>query len=345
MISRANYEEWIIDYMDSQLDSGGQKMLFEFLENNPDLKEEFFGFENVSVPESCDVFSFKSDLKKLSGIDGNLDELLVAELEGDLVPIQIAELQQRALLEPNVAKFRRLYQFTRVKPSNITFSGKRQLKKGAIPFIPFRYYAAASVIVLFISWWFLRPASKVSVIPNEISVIQTPIDNVIPNPTESIHQLVSRVKSGQQNPTTITPLPKTKEYVIPLEQSPVETYAEVEKRKSENQTETIEFNGDFSGVIPISTINIEEPIYNKVEQILRNQGERKLAKITGDPTIAKTVVNAGESKNARLVKLATWASERFSGGRIEIIPQEDFEGKITAVVLTAPGVEMYRTLK
>ena len=350
MISRANYQEWIVDYVDGHLDIPGQRRLFEFLEQNPDLKVEFLSFENVTLPDITEVFSFKDELKKLSGLEGNLDELLIAELEGDLAPLQIAELENRAIKEPNVAKYRRLYQHTRVKPSKYTYPAKRQLKKGAIPFIPFKYYAAASAIIVMISWLLLRPDNQESEIPKQISSNQKLIKSPITKPAHSEavdlnSEHIRVVKADKLKSSKKSLLPSMQNKETPINPSPVEQYVEVDDLIKENLPEPKEFIDVGTGVSAIAAINIDEPVYNKVEQILRNEGEKKLAKITGDEAIAKTVINSGENKNTRLVKLATWASGRFTGGRIGIIPQEDFEGNITAVVLTAPGVEVYRTLK
>ena len=38
---RANYETWLIDYLDGNLEDSAIEALFAFLDENPDLKEEF----------------------------------------------------------------------------------------------------------------------------------------------------------------------------------------------------------------------------------------------------------------------------------------------------------------
>ena len=40
IIDRSNYEIWLIDWLDGNLDEARTKQLLAFLDENPDLKEE-----------------------------------------------------------------------------------------------------------------------------------------------------------------------------------------------------------------------------------------------------------------------------------------------------------------
>ena len=64
MINRSNYEVWFIDYADGKLSHEHVAELLLFLEENPDLKNEFGFFEPVELPVDKVEFPFKENLKK-----------------------------------------------------------------------------------------------------------------------------------------------------------------------------------------------------------------------------------------------------------------------------------------
>jgi len=64
MINRSNYEVWFIDYADGQLSPDQVAEMLLFLEENPDLKNEFSLFEQVTLPVDTVEFAFKKSLKK-----------------------------------------------------------------------------------------------------------------------------------------------------------------------------------------------------------------------------------------------------------------------------------------
>ena len=47
MLSRSNYEIYFLDYYEGNLTESQRRELMSFLEQNPDLKEEFDSFVNV----------------------------------------------------------------------------------------------------------------------------------------------------------------------------------------------------------------------------------------------------------------------------------------------------------
>lgn len=86
MISRDNYETWIIDYLDGKLTTDQVGQLILFLEMNPDIAEEFDGLDEVKLEDSNPIFSGKESLLR-EPMDLPMEEvdmLLVKKLEGDL---------------------------------------------------------------------------------------------------------------------------------------------------------------------------------------------------------------------------------------------------------------------
>ncbi len=134
-INRHNYEIFFMDYLDGNLDENQTQMLFTFLRENPDLKEEMENISEVQLqPDRFVHFQKKNKLKKdpeiLPDAISNLDELCIASLEGDLKDEENLEFGN--LLEEN-EKFSSsyaLYQKTKLVPDkSATFPEKEKLKR------------------------------------------------------------------------------------------------------------------------------------------------------------------------------------------------------------------------
>ncbi len=89
MITRENYEISFLDYSEGKLSEKETTDLLVFLERNPDLKEEFDLFENITlIPDNLD-YEDKLILKEIP--DNNLfdltqlEYLCIAKSEGDLI--------------------------------------------------------------------------------------------------------------------------------------------------------------------------------------------------------------------------------------------------------------------
>ena len=91
---RTNYEIWLIDYLDGNLDPRQVAQLMSFLENNPDLKEELNDIRQYCVSPDDNSFRLKDNLKRsISDISESQFELMcVAALENDLSDQQASEL-------------------------------------------------------------------------------------------------------------------------------------------------------------------------------------------------------------------------------------------------------------
>ena len=64
MISKDNYEIWMMDYLDGNLSDSDQELLLQFLEENPHLKEELNGLDNTILSPINETFNDKTGLLK-----------------------------------------------------------------------------------------------------------------------------------------------------------------------------------------------------------------------------------------------------------------------------------------
>lgn len=149
-LDRTTYELFIIDYLEGNLNPVQVSELLLFLEQNPDLKQEFEGVENVYLVHDEFEQSFeKSTLKKEETLPltPHLEELLIANLEGDLTSPQMKELSALRNVFPSIEK--EIHAFSQTKLSadtTLVFQHKRSLKKWTIT--PWIYRATAVAAIL-----------------------------------------------------------------------------------------------------------------------------------------------------------------------------------------------------
>lgn len=156
MITRDNYEIYFIDYFDGNLSEEQEALLFQFLEENSDLKLEFEEFQNIKVDTHEDFAKPDlSFLKKSSPINAqNEDEYFIAYLENDLSSSE-QDLVKNYINGNLLAqqKFNRYQKVTLTAPT-ISYPEKSKLKRRAV-IISFRTYLTVASIaagLLFILW-------------------------------------------------------------------------------------------------------------------------------------------------------------------------------------------------
>ena len=164
MLSRSNYEIYFLDYYEGNLTESQRKELMSFLDQNPDLKEEFDSFVNVSVePDQSTVFFNKDSLKKREGVNlSNYKTWLVAYTEDDLNDSQKKDVDRFLAAHPDLKSELDLFRRTRTVPDyTIVFKDKNSLKRGGrvIAFSRTNYRVmaiAASLVLLLISIYVFR---------------------------------------------------------------------------------------------------------------------------------------------------------------------------------------------
>ncbi len=206
-IERSNYEIWFIDWLDGNLDSHQVEELNQFLDENPDLKEEFKELSPVIPGHSGKLFTNKEALKKSpSDISASQFEFLcVAFLENDLTSGQKSELEEIIEQDSEKKKTFELIQKTKLSPKAESYANKSGLlRKTAFRKI-FRYSviglsAAASVTLIVTT--FLNPPREIPPPSDKIAEISVE-DTLINKPKIAvIHEIlianISSVKSQQK---------------------------------------------------------------------------------------------------------------------------------------------------
>lgn len=194
-INRKNYEAYFLDYRENNLSAEQVAELMVFLEENPDLKVEFETFENITLQPELEIsFSKKEALKKSTIIStkninsDNIDELLVANLEGDISEKEREELTTFMELNPKAKLESNIYRSTLLKPDlSIIYADKESLKKRGV-FLLYRTQmiyglsvAATIIILLGVYFGFLnRPLEQTDEIRysnlNRLEIIEPEIN-------------------------------------------------------------------------------------------------------------------------------------------------------------------------
>lgn len=192
-INRENYEIYFIDYFDGKLNPAETAGLMLFLEQNPELREEFEDFENVSLTPEEVVFPAKEKLKKkdilpVAGIHAeNYERFFIACHEGDLLETEKSQLREFLNLNPSLQKDFEAYGKVFLKPDeNILYPGKKSLKKYPFAFRKLIYYAssAAALILMLIGFYFFFLRET----PPETYVKSPKIVKLEKNPTFHLQQ-------------------------------------------------------------------------------------------------------------------------------------------------------------
>ncbi len=154
-IDRHNYEEYLILYLDNELDSAQRSMVEGFLALHPDLKEEFELLQQYKLQPDNIVFPEKNELLNIPAQAGEWQEQILLYLDNELPKAKRKELEKQLATNTALKKEFDLFLQTRMVPDNIVFANKEELyekhlqpaDKRRIGFL-FNWRAAAAILIL-----------------------------------------------------------------------------------------------------------------------------------------------------------------------------------------------------
>ncbi len=130
-INRNNYEPYFVDYLEGNLDEQLVDDFIEFLQQNPDLKEELSFFEPVVVSPENQSFNNKKILyKEKFDAEETFNHAAVARLEGDISPLEKAEFENYLLIHPEKQKETALFAKSKLLPDfSVVYTLKNKLRR------------------------------------------------------------------------------------------------------------------------------------------------------------------------------------------------------------------------
>lgn len=122
-INKSNYEEFMIDYLDGTLSAEREAELLLFLDNNPTIKAELDGLDEIVLSEVDAVFECRDCLKKSvldSSLvkDDNFENFCVASIEGDLSEVEAEHFKNYLHDHPTKKAIYNQYAQLKLQPSN-----------------------------------------------------------------------------------------------------------------------------------------------------------------------------------------------------------------------------------
>lgn len=167
-INRNNYEIFFLDYHEGNLTPAMVEELLIFVETNPDLKEEFESFEEITIPVDESIkLDIKNSLKKTSFInteninEENYEKLFIAYFENDLSENEKTELFDFIGKNPSLKKEFDLTGKIHLKADEtIIYDNKSSLKKYPFFYRKAIYYSvgiAASLLILAGIYFLMAP--------------------------------------------------------------------------------------------------------------------------------------------------------------------------------------------
>ncbi len=147
-INIGNYEAWLLDYIEGNLDIEEEEMLFGFLKANRELCNQVEDITpyTLKAPEKS-MFRNKSKLLKK---DDN-DDILIAASENELKADEASDLQLMLKEKPELANEISLYQQCTLKPDGSVYQHKNKLRKATISINRPMILSAAAVVLLLIT--------------------------------------------------------------------------------------------------------------------------------------------------------------------------------------------------
>lgn len=327
-ITKDNYESFFIDYIEGNLPESKIDQFLDFLNQNPDLKEELHLFEEVNLPEELVVFQEKKQLHK-SAADENrrLENSVVAYMEGDLDADERKAFETYLVAHPELKKEYDLFIKTRLTPdSGIKYPEKRRL-----------YRKSGATIVMN---WVARVAAVLVLVWGINSVIQTQntqesgkrnqeLAEVMPKATPNlsakkpesenlIHNTAVPVKNKPEKAKAIQERTKVEpEETLPVDSTPTNrdltTLAQIAPLVPQLDQEPFEAQLAFTRSINVMKTNEAKNVMS-VEEFLARR--------------AKKVGNEGLFSAQRIARLGLNLASEISGERIGY---QTKDGKITSV--------------
>jgi hypothetical protein len=211
LINRHNYEEFFILYMDNELDPAGRRMVEDFVQLHPDLKEELdILLQYKLVPDNQIVFDGKEELMKENGQPlisiSNHEEWFSLYIDNELAPEQRKQVDVFVAANPSTRGTLELLQKTKLQLELVSFPDKSSLyrkEEKTRRILPVYWRAAAAILIIILGiTGFLLVNRKPDTDQPEVAKAPTnlPAKTELPENKESLIPVNDQAQTIASNP-------------------------------------------------------------------------------------------------------------------------------------------------
>lgn len=327
-ITRENYESFFLDYLEGNLEEILIDQFLDFLEQNPDLKEELHLFENIHLPEPPLAYPGKKQLYKTPADEKDAFNLkAVARMEGDLQEEERQQFDTFLALNPELQKEAALFEHTRLQADpTITYPGKDKLYKNSSTVILINWLGRiAAVAILLWGMYFLFQNEKQVSSPTRyksVASVKTP-DKTAPG----VESPKAETQTETLQPAENKPAPPTQKELTQADpvaaKEPLATHQALEHERLEleqipslaAQLQSIPVEGELAAIQPPAGNEAQEP--HKVMSVEEYLASR-----------AKKATSESLRPAHRILRVGLNAASELSGDRIEYSVKN---GKVTSL--------------
>ena len=308
-INRENYEMYFLDYYEGQLKSGQVAELLVFIEEHPELKEEFEDYESILITPNLSIsYCGKTSLKKDNISDcgpinaSNYETYFIGDTEKQLTPEELNWLAGFLKSNPGLESEYELYLNTRLQSdTHIQYPKKSGLKRSIFNTRKFYYFTltvAASIALLFTV--FMNSGTK----QGPVLAVQQKSLGITPVPNNKKNQAIPLQNNSDQS---FAPITKSASNAVVPDQIPVQALAGNEQHLEDRNSVTkiqarLEARITSRDIVEPKYIFIRQSknnpetyanLYDQINLAERMQNEQVLAPVVNSP---KTMLLAGLRK-------------------------------------------------
>lgn len=279
LINRHNYEEFFILYMDNELDPASRRMVEDFVQLHPDLKEELdILLQYKLVPDTHIVFDGKEELMKENGQPlismTNHEEWYSLYIDDELLPEQRRQVEAFVEANPATRISLDLLQKTKLQPELVVFPDKSILyrkEEKTRRIVPVYWRAAAAILVIILGITvFLIVNKKPGTDAPEVAKVPTniPAKTIVPENNEAANPVNEQQVAIAENPFNSN---NTKTTVISEAKEKINTSTSQEQKNTttvipplKNSVPDISNDEAVANVTPVikPTNNLPRPVNN-----------------------------------------------------------------------------------
>jgi hypothetical protein len=204
-ITRENYEPYFLDYLEGNLDENLVDDLMEFLQQNPDLKNELEMHESITIPNFTAEYDSKEKLYR-HPLDHTptFENKVVAWMEGDLDENEKREFTAYLEKRPTKKKELKRFEETRLAPDlSVTFAKKEKLyRQPVIRPILFWTMRVAAILLIAIALWNLWPSDTAEIIDQPV-VSELQPEKIVPESSALTENFVVDLQDAEKDQTPI----------------------------------------------------------------------------------------------------------------------------------------------